>query len=300
MTDEINKQNIIKLIKKINLDNFVNFDLIKKNAKFLCREGLKIRKIWETLPQNYNKHVLSNNNNESELIYNIIKTGQLTNYKEFSHFLKNNNSITKYSYKEAEIKFYAIKRDLTESDEKIIINLIKIAISMKKYFNNNNKTIIIWVPITSARDFNYDSINSETLQSSRDAFNAFTASGLTYGDIERITVITRYEEIEKLLIHELAHNFGIDGSLSHDHTFKELNNKYTNKKNELINNDKNKNYDYRFSVYESYAELSSSYFNLIFININKKNLYDKLVQIIMILWRTKYFKARFVFLNIII
>jgi hypothetical protein len=278
MTDAKNKENIIKLAKNINFD-LINFDLIKKNADFLYEEGLKLREIWNTLPtnhNNYNKHILSNNNTEHEYIYNIIKTSQLSNYKEFDKYLVNNNLITKYNYKAEEIKFYVIKQDLNKDDEKKIINMIKIAASLKKYFNDNNKTIIVWIPIDRARDFDHKSINSDTLNISRNDFKAFTASGLTYGDKERITVITRYEEIEKLLIHELAHNYGIDGSLSHNHEFKELNDEYTKTKNKLSN--KKKNFDYRFSIYESYAELSSSYFNLIFININKKSMREKLVM----------------------
>ena len=99
---------------------------------------------------------------------------------------------------------------------------------MKKYFNDYTDTVIIWIPINKGRDFNENSINSYTLSNSRDKFEAFTASGLTFsGSInnnnERYTIITRYEEIEKLLIHELAHNYGIDGSLSHNHEFKEFN-----------------------------------------------------------------------------
>lgn len=285
MTEITNKKNIIKLIKNLDLEDLINFNLIKNNSKYLSNEGQKIQKIWNNLSDNYNEELLNENNNEFNIIYNIVKNGQLTNYNEFSNYLKNNKSITKYSDENNKLKFYVIKKDLSNSDKERILHLIKINISMKKYFNDYADTVIIWIPINKGRDFNENSINSYTLSNSRNKFEAFTASGLTFsGSInnnnERYTIITRYEEIEKLLIHELAHNYGIDGSLSHNHEFKEFNNKYTTTKNELLNNNNNKNYDYKFSIYESYAELLSSYFNLIFMNINsynKNDLYSKLV-----------------------
>jgi hypothetical protein len=278
MIDKTNKENIKKLIKNINFDN-VNIDIIKKNAKYLYNEAQKIKKIFNTLNNKYNIDQ-TNNDKELEFIYNLVSTSQLMNYKEFEKYIINNNTAIKYNIPD-NIKFYVIKKKLDKYDEEKINNLIKITLSLKKYFNNNDNTSIIWIPINKERNFYDNNITFDKLKESRDNYEAFTASGLTFGEKERFTIITRYEEIEKLLIHELAHNFGIDGSLSHKHDFKCIKKKYTEEKNKLSNNN-NKNYDYMFSIYESYAELSSSYFNLIFLNINKENMYDKLVTGILI------------------
>ena len=127
--------------------------------------------------------------------------------------------------------------------------------------------IVIWFPIDSKRDFYFDKINEDTLLYSKKKFGAFVASGLTtinnnffypIRNLSRITIITRYEEIEKLLIHELIHNFNMDG------------NEYLTDLNSIItkyNSIKpNNNYTYDFSIFESYVELSSTYFYLIFTN----------------------------------
>ena len=46
MTEITNKKNIIKLIKNLDLEDLINFDLIKNNSKYLAKEGQKIQKIW--------------------------------------------------------------------------------------------------------------------------------------------------------------------------------------------------------------------------------------------------------------
>ena len=69
-------------------------------------------------------------------------------------------------------------------------------------------------------------------------FEAFTASGLTYNKKPRITVITRYEEIDKLLFHELIHNYYLDGSKYH----REIKNVILTY--EKSKNDDNYNYEY--------------------------------------------------------
>ena len=171
-----------------------------------------------------------------------------------------------------------LKDNLENIDDEMILNHMKITISLKKHFNNNFETIIIWIPIESGRDFDEEIITKDNLEKSKNNFKAFTASGLTFGDIEseRYTLITRYEEVDKLLIHELFHNFGIDGSISKTEKFDKLNDKYKDIKNSMKNNGK-KNFDYKYSIYESYAELSSSYYNLIFKNLHDEKMYENLI-----------------------
>ena len=97
----------------------------------------------------------------------------------------------------------------------------------------------------------------------------------------KITIVTRYEEVEKLLIHELIHNYNLDGSEYHK--------KLTNVLNKYMEIKNNKNYHYEYSIYESYTELLSTYLYLLFVNIintntntNTKILEEKLLGQIII------------------
>lgn len=269
-----NKHIIKSLITSINLNN-VNFDIIKKNASYLNKHAQNLKQVWKTLPNSYNKTVLKNDSEYIKII-NIIKSNQLKDYNKFSEYLNKNKILTRYSNSDNNISYYMLKNEINNIDEEMIFNHIKITICLKKHFSNfgdkNKETVLIWIPIEKGRDFNDSLLNEETLFNSEDNFNAFTASGLTYSlDNLRITLITRYEEVDKLLIHELFHNFGLDGSLVKTNNFEKLNKVYKKTKN------KTNNFDYTFSIYESYAELSSSYFNLIFKNLFSNNIEKDLI-----------------------
>ena len=108
--------------------------------------------------------------------------------------------------------------------------MFKIFITLTKYVNNiNNQTrYVIWIPIDSNRDYEFNTIDKEKLKHCEHEYKAFTVSGVTHSihPNPRITVITRYEEIEKLLIHELIHNLHLDGSNFHselDNTIQKYN-----------------------------------------------------------------------------
>lgn len=277
-----NKLNIKKIIQNINFDS-INFGLIEKNSKFLYEQGQDIKKIWDSLSNNYNKTNLLQTNSEYNKIINVIKNNQLKNYDKYFEYLQNNSKLTKYNDIKSNVTYYILKDNLDEIDDKMILNHMKITISLKKHFNNKFETIIIWIPIESGRYFEDEIITKDTLKKSTNNFKAFTASGLTFGDIEseRYTLITRYEEVDKLLIHELFHNFGIDGSLEKTEKFNKLNDKYKTIKNGFENNGIN-NFDYKYSIYESYAELSSSYFNLIFKNLHEEKMYENLIANIVV------------------
>jgi hypothetical protein len=76
------------------------------------------------------------------------------------------------------------------------------------FFERAKKMITVyWVPVSIARVFRYRDI--EQIALSQQHFEAFTTSGVNFGDI---SVITRIEEAEKLLIHELIHNIRADMS----------------------------------------------------------------------------------------
>lgn len=277
-----NKHIIKSLIENIDLNN-VNFDVIKKNASYLTGHVKKLKQIWKTLPNYYEKTVLKTDLNSLEYkkIISIIKSNQLKNYSKFDEYLDKNKVLIRYLDTDNNITYYVLKNDADEIDEEIIVKHIKITICLKKHFSNfgdkNKETVLIWVPIEKGRDFNEEILNDETLFNSEDNFNAFTASGLTFSlENLRITLITRYEEVDKLLIHELFHNFGLDGSLVKTNDFEKLNKTYKKTKN------KTNNFDYTFSIYESYAELSSSYFNLIFKNMFSNNIKKDLITNILV------------------
>jgi len=175
--------------------------------------------------------------------------------------------IIKKSYEN--IKIYYLYNNNFNSDKNKIIELLKISICLNKFAINNDdiNRNIIWIPIRLNRDFNDMIINKKSLEKSKNSFTAFTASGTTFSltnKNERTSIITRYEEVEKLLIHELIHNYCMDGS-KYDDDLNKIINEYRNIKN--IKKTENINYDYEYSIYESYTELLATYLTLIFINI---------------------------------
>ena len=130
--------------------------------------------------------------------------------------------------------------------------------------NDTVSRIIIWIPIDSNRDFEHNTINDKNLKKSSEEYKGFTVSGVTFGSNPRYTIVTRYEEVEKLLLHELIHNFYLDGSNFHSN-LKNIIKDYTKTKNNTQS--QIKNYNYEYSIYESYTELLGTYLYLLFDNI---------------------------------
>lgn len=266
--------NLKKIIKKINITH-INLDQINLNIKMLIQLHSQLKTIWDSLEINNNYEILENNSQEYNKIWSEISDSFLNNYDKLN---KNLNSITNIlKFSNSNINFYYlyknqfdIKKDI-EKDIELIKYMVKISICLNKYKIQNDNIIrnIIWLPINSNRDFTHDKITNSNLHSSSKNFEAFVASGLTYGTNPRVTIVTRYEEVVKLLIHELIHNYNLDGSLYHDQLIHIIN-KY--KKIKQFNNSITKNYDYEYSIYESYTELLSTYINLIFTNIEIKNI----------------------------
>ena len=176
-------------------------------------------------------------------------------------------------------------KDLQNSNYLLSLDMFKISLCLNQYkFNpidtdtdTDTDTIsryIIWIPINAKRDFKYNSISEINLKRTEKNFEAFVASGVTFGTNPKITIITRYEEIEKLLIHELIHNYNMDGSGFHDELTRIVE-KYKivkNNSSKLSKSSKSSklNYHYEYSIYESYTELLSTYFYLLFSNIKSK------------------------------
>jgi len=246
-----NKEIVTKLVRGIT--SGINSSLIKKNARIIELKYEQIKKIWLSL-------------NELQYIYehvskcevdSIINTSTLLSFNYYRQFINDGNiNIIKLQYKNI-IFYYVNKNNNFEKDKKIINRLFKETITLHIYSGVNtikHDVIVIWIPIDRCRDYKYSDITS--INKSTSNFEAFTASGLTYNRKPRITVITRYEEIDKLLFHELIHNFYLDGSKYH----KQI-------KNVIFNYEQSKNddnYNYEYSLYESYTELYSSYLNIIF------------------------------------
>ena len=261
-----NIKNIKYLVEKINLNN-LNIKIIKKNIIYLIKIFYKIKNIWNSLENfNYQKSIINKKTNKYNKILDLIKNSYLMNYEIFKYNILNNNNLIKITFQN--ISVYYFNSDLFKDLEKII-NLLKITVCLNKFYLENDKIkrIIIWIPINKNRDFKFNSLNKETLLKSEKNFEAFTVSGITFSNRnKKYTIITRYEEIEKLLLHELVHNFNMDGANYHKDMHEIINNYNLIKP---INN-----YNYEYSIYESYAELLGTYLFLIFKNININNFDD--------------------------
>lgn len=244
------KNAIIKLVESIK--GGINSSLIKRNVKILEIKYEQIKKIWLSLN---GLQYIYEQVNKCE-IDSIINTNTLLGFNYYKQFISNGNiNIIKLQYKNI-IFYYVNKNNNFEKDREIINRLFKETITLHIYsgLKCDHDVIVVWIPIDRCRNYKYSDITS--INKSTSNFEAFTASGLTYNKKPRITVITRYEEIDKLLFHELIHNYYLDGSKYH----KQI-------KNVIYNYEKSKNdenYSYEYSLYESYTELYSSYLNIIF------------------------------------
>jgi hypothetical protein len=272
-----NKIEIVrKLIGNIN-KSLINLDVLNKNIEFLIDKYNTIKKIW--LELNIINIKIINLEKDSELynkIISILDKCYLNRFKYFKKTIKNIISIKLITY--LNVSFYYIQINDSSYEEDIIKfkQLFLEAITLAKYYNNLNiskNIMIIWLPINKNRDFNFDIINKDNLVKSIDNFNAFTASGVTYGTITKVSILTRYEEINKLMYHELIHNFGVDGTSYHD---------FIEETGILLRYKQmkaNKSYHYDYSIYESYTELLSSYLNIIFRILEENKLENKLKNI---------------------
>ena len=278
-----NKVELIeKILPKINLD-LINMQIVNSNIDTLTNIFIGIKKIYTSLPANITDYTYENDIQDlafKKTIENqILRYFQMVNSEKLNLF-KSYDKIFRIKYGILEFFYLYKSNSELQKDLKKILEMFKIFISMVKYFIPNNKEsrYVIWIPIDSDRDFTHNHIDSENLKECVKEYKAFTVSGVTHSVYPnpRITVITRYEEIEKLLIHELIHNLHLDGSNYHDELDSVISN-YNKIK-------KTNNYSYEFSIYESYTEMLSTYLYLLFknINVNIKNLKNILLGQILI------------------
>lgn len=276
---DITIDNLIVMVEQIDL-SLANIKLIKSNVNKLVGTYLQIKKIWEKFNQlNFEERFDIKYKNQEQII-SIIKSSFIFSNIVIKNKINNSNSLYLFKYKNINFYWFCylnandseqpdhVHQIKSTQDYKMALNMFKIAVCLNKFRYGKKDTIkriIIWIPVESKRDFPNDKITRITLKESADNFEAFVASGVTWNNsLGRITIITRYEEVEKLLIHELIHNYYIDGSECHDHLLHTIN-QYRLTKNPT-NIDKS-NYDYELSIYESYTELLSTYFYLIFSNL---------------------------------
>lgn len=267
--------NFVKLVKDIDLEN-LNISIINRNIKKLFNIFIKIKPIWNNINSNdIIKNILNKDNKEYLKIKNILKNSILSKYKSIEQKINNINNIYNFTIENVIFSYINIDNNI-EKDYNLIYKMIKITLTLSKYKNIQNNILIIWLPIKNNRDFNFNEINCENLKICENNFEAFTCSGVTFGTNPRTTIITRYEEVEKLLVHEIIHNIGLDGSFYHKN-FKDLISQF-----KLL---KSNNFDYEYSIYESYTELLSTYFMILFNNIfltDKKEILKKIRNSIII------------------
>ena len=253
---------IIKISKNTNI-KLINTKLIKNNVDYICKNiHLPLQKIYKNISEK-NIPILPSSNPEFEQIFGFIADSLFMKYKKFKEFTNTIHAFNKIMLNN--LSFYFTTDNVTAR------RLFNEAYSMLEFSNIKSPMIIIWIPITTTRDFNANTINNDTLKESYNNFEAFTASGVTnHHNNLTVSIITRYEEIDKLMIHELIHAFNFDGSGYHN-----LNQNFI-KKYESIK-PKN-NYFYNHCIYEMYAELLASYIYLTFIDINyNENMFKNIL-----------------------
>ena len=252
----MNKSNIVKILfDKINFDS-LNHDIINYNSMLLYEYFKELQKIYNSLPKTFEHQELKELEGKEK---QFLKNSFLNNSPEIKNFITNKDKVIKVVFENVEFYYLSKDNETYTKDIKLINKLMKTTITLVKINKNNDNISVIWIPIDKNRDFEHEILDDHSLNKCEHNFKAFTASGVTYSNI---SIITRYEEIKKLLIHELIHNLNMDSSNKHDTHDKNIINKYYGIKN-------NNNYKYIYDIYESYTELLSSYLNILFHYIHK-------------------------------
>lgn len=290
--------NLINIVKKLDLTK-INMKIINSNIDTLVEIYLKIRNILKNFSSDKVRYLIyMESDSEYSNITSILNNSFIGANKQIINVVSNSPSVHCLKYEKISLYWFDSSDELNPHSKNYEygIRMLKIIWAISILYNisfiddaNKNERIFIWVPIEKKRNYNLEKISKSGLKKSSDEFEAFVASGLTFSINQnkystRITIITRYEEVEKLLIHELIHNFGIDGCGFHSE-LKPIISKYTKIKNPNLNSNK-KNFNYEYSIYESYTELLSTYYYLIFSNaennISDNEIRDKLLGQILI------------------
>lgn len=267
-------ENLKEIVLNIDIKKF-NLDIISNNISLLIELKKKIHKIWKQTELNKNTikqiNLTSDENNSSKKDLNKDLDKYISNFvsmlesEKLTIFVKSVKKRICFIYEN--IYFFYVYNDdnILKKDMDTIYLMLKITIVLNKYLFPNDKILrhIVWIPIDSNRDFEYKYITVDNLEISKQEYKAFTVSGVTNGNNPRVTVVTRYEEAKKLLLHELIHNFNLDGANFHTE-LKPIIKKFSKIKKA---SSPDLNYNYEYSMYESYTELLGTYLYLIFNNI---------------------------------
>ncbi len=275
---------LMNIVKKLDLTK-INTKIINSNIDTLVEIYLKIKNILKKFSNTKVRYMtFIDSSNDYSNIKSILNNSIIGANKQIRNIVSKSHSIHCLKYEQISLYWFESNNEpnIKSKNYEYAIRMLKIIWGMGKLYKisfEKNERIFIWVPIEKKRNYNSKQISKSGLKKSSDEFEAFVASGVTFSVEQynmRITIITRYEEIEKLLIHELLHNFGIDGNNFHSE-LKSIISKYTKIKNPNLNK---KNFNYEYSIYESYTELLSTYYYLIFLNIeigiSENEIRDKL------------------------
>ena len=239
----------------------IHYDVLKHNAEFLLKKYDLIKKSFLETPDVFEYEII-----DATEIKNIIKGCSLYEYDAIKIFVEDIQTIYKITYEN--ITFYAFG-NVDNS-----FKLLKISYSFCHAMQKTDKNYeIIWIPINTKRTYEYDNLDENNMNQSKQEFKGFTASGLTFSNK---SIITRFDGVEKLLIHELIHNFNLDGSKFHNHNHDEI---------QIYKSIKpKKTHSYTYDIYESYTELLSSYYNILYKLIieGKNNIYESIIGNILI------------------
>ncbi len=279
MTDKI--KNLISIAENIDIKN-LNLKIINKNIDILTDLYKDLKSINNGLNINSstNPYIKLNESDPNhELVLKYVESYlSIADSKKLSEVVKNFNKVIMMSYQNVNFFYIYNSDEQLEKDLDLIYLMLRITFILSQYVNPNDDITrdIVWIPIDTYRDFKYDIVNEQNLKSSQNKYEAFTVSGVTSGSNPRYTLISRYEEVVKLLLHELIHNFHLDGANYHN-KLKSVINKFMKIKNN--SNSKIKNYNYEYSIYESYTELLGTYLNLLFedLDLDEKKLKEKLL-----------------------
>jgi hypothetical protein len=151
----------------------------------------------------------------NKLIKDYIHSADLYKIK----FDKNHKYYTALSHIDF---YYCVKKN-----EAVNVSLLNRLLFIALYFYERSKKNIniYWIPIDIKRVYKYNSIYD--INKSQESFSAFSTSGVNMGNT---SVVTRIEEVEKLLIHELIHNIKLD---MRDKISDEIYKIYTRSKNKI-------------------------------------------------------------------
>ena len=267
----MNKTTILELMNKIDYNNDINKNVLNYNIEILMKYYTQLKNIFKDYKINniILKHEELNIEDSNKIIKTLLSKYK---YKELNKFIIETKKVIRINYEK--ITFYYLYHDEEkyENDKPLIEQLFKTSYALYKFQKNTQKNIIIiWIPINKKRNFNFDYITDENLSITTNNYEALTVGGMTYGSV---TIIARYEEVIKLLLHELIHNFNLDGS-KYNIDLSDFKKKYNEKKK--------KNYKYHHDHYESYTELLSSYFNILFFLINRDDIDKKILEMYIII-----------------